>query len=235
MLTLLFACFSGLCVGLYGAIQPGPLMALIVAESIRRGRKAGMKVGCVPVLTDPIILLFGVIFVAVIPKSLAAVLSFIGGLVLILFGRQSLRELDAVDSGGSPQEARSVPRSERGKQTAASGFLKKSGTEHSVSGNLFARGLIVNLLNPYLYIFAFTINAPIISGYLKSGRVFSAFGYPLFFFVGIITVNGVIAVMAGTFKARGSPRLIRDLSRFLGYGLFVMAALALWRGVLFLL
>ena len=232
MFTLFVTCLSGLCIGLYGAIQPGPLMTLIVSESIQRGRRAGMTVACVPIVTDPLILLAGVLFVATVPDTVAAVISFGGAAVLILFGRRSLRGMEtAADEDLSRKKG--VNRS-RWKPNPLKSEKSRFVTT-TISESSFGRAIAVNLLNPYLYIFAFTINAPIISNHLRCGRFFSAVGYPLFFFAGIIAVNAVIAAAAGTFRPHSSPRLIRSLSRFLSYALFFMAALAIWRGLLFLI
>lgn len=49
---------AGLLLGLAGGLSPGPLTALVLGESLRGGRAAGLRVAMAPLITDgPLILL----------------------------------------------------------------------------------------------------------------------------------------------------------------------------------
>jgi len=49
---------AGVGLGLYAGFSPGPLLALIIAQTIRHGPKEGVKVAFAPIITDfPIILI----------------------------------------------------------------------------------------------------------------------------------------------------------------------------------
>lgn len=49
---------AGLLLGLAGGLSPGPLTALVLGESLRGGRQAGLRVALAPLITDgPLILL----------------------------------------------------------------------------------------------------------------------------------------------------------------------------------
>ena len=49
---------AGLLLGLAGGLSPGPLTALVLGESLRGGKKAGLRVAVAPLVTDgPLILL----------------------------------------------------------------------------------------------------------------------------------------------------------------------------------
>jgi threonine/homoserine/homoserine lactone efflux protein len=49
---------SGVVLGLAAGFAPGPLLALILAQSIRFGTREGLKVAAAPLLTDlPIVIL----------------------------------------------------------------------------------------------------------------------------------------------------------------------------------
>ena len=48
---------TGVLLGLSGGLAPGPLLTLVVAETLRHGVRAGIGVALVPLLTDmPIVL-----------------------------------------------------------------------------------------------------------------------------------------------------------------------------------
>ena len=43
---------NGLALGLYAGISPGPLLSLIIAESLRGGWPAGFRIALAPLVTD---------------------------------------------------------------------------------------------------------------------------------------------------------------------------------------
>lgn len=53
----------GLLLGAPSGIAPGPMLILIISETLRHGIRAGAKVACTPLLTDvPVVLTSGFIF-----------------------------------------------------------------------------------------------------------------------------------------------------------------------------
>ena len=50
----------GLLLGAPSGIAPGPMLILIISETLRHGIRAGAKVACIPLLTDiPVVLISG--------------------------------------------------------------------------------------------------------------------------------------------------------------------------------
>lgn len=94
MEALLFNFFiPGALLGITAALSPGPLMALLVAESMRGGLKSGAKVGISPLVTDVPFIIAAVIVAKGIESSqiLLAAISFIGAGFLILLAIQNMR------------------------------------------------------------------------------------------------------------------------------------------------
>ena len=50
---------TAIILGINGAMIPGPLMALIISETLQHGKKEGMKVAIIPFVTDLPIIFFG--------------------------------------------------------------------------------------------------------------------------------------------------------------------------------
>ena len=48
---------TGIILGLTAGISPGPLLTLVISETLKRNRKAGIKVAIAPLITDGPILL----------------------------------------------------------------------------------------------------------------------------------------------------------------------------------
>ncbi len=259
MITFLLACVSGFGIGAFGSIQPGPLMTFIIQQSIKKGYREGIKVACVPVITDPLILLLGVFFIRAVPDVIASIISFTGAGVLAWFGWNGMKEpfpskspnvssLEKEEGGKTGEKTRKRGGCLRrfcgwvfGKKPDPTSPDQGEGEGTNVETKVSRKwdsgligAMIVNLLNPYLYIFAFTINAPIISSHLRNGHYFSALGYVVSFFLGIVLINIFIAIVAGIFKIHGSPRSLAIVNRALSGFLLFMAVLAIFRGIFFL-
>ena len=64
MIESIWAVFTaGLLLGAPSGFAPGPMLLLIISETLRHGKRAGAKVACIPLLTDaPIVLASGLLF-----------------------------------------------------------------------------------------------------------------------------------------------------------------------------
>lgn len=206
MLTFFLAVLTGIGLGLQAAIQPGPLMAVILGESFHGGRRRGVRFGLIPLWTDPPVIILALFIVAHVPEPALGVISFLGGAILIRMGILGLRESDEHDRLHS--------------EVAAS--------------QSYRTAVAMNFLNPSLYIYAFTIHSIQILRCWESG-ILSVVGYLAAFFIAMFAVNSSIAIAAGTFRTRISERFLRLINRILSYFLFLMAILFILRGFLFLI
>lgn len=125
---------SGIAFGLAEGLSPGPLIALIISETLGNGRKAGIKVAISPLVTDSLIIVFVLAVLSSMPTNsiIIGIVSLLGACFLIYLGLSNLR-VRIVESRAS-----------------------------SVRRNALLRGVTTNLLNPNTYIFWLTIGGPII-------------------------------------------------------------------------
>ena len=125
---------AGILLGLAAGFTPGPLLVLIISETIRHSIKAGIKVAIAPLITDvPIIIVSLVVLNRLANfRVILGCISIFGGLFILYLGYESLK-------------ARGVA-------------LNLA----SHSPNSFRKGVITNALNPHPYIFYMTVGAPVI-------------------------------------------------------------------------
>ncbi|MEX0798122.1 MAG: LysE family translocator [Bacteriovoracaceae bacterium] len=116
--------------GLSGGISPGPLLALIIGQTINYGFKEGLKTAMGPLLTDAPIILGAYFFTEQIPAGYLNYLYFPGGVYLLYLARHSWKS-DFSSFNLNDQKPNSI-----------------------------RKGVIVNLLNPAPYVFWLTIGAP---------------------------------------------------------------------------
>lgn len=125
---------AGTLLGLAAGFAPGPLLVLVISETLKHNIKAGIKVSIAPLVTDvPIILLSLLILNRLADfRPVLACISIFGGLFILYLSYESLKT--------------------RGVELNLS----------SVSASSFRKGVITNALNPHPYIFYMTVGAPII-------------------------------------------------------------------------
>lgn len=120
--------------GVGAGIAPGPLMVLILTQTLRQGKTAGLTIACAPLLTDlPIILVTFFVFKNIAQLGwMLALVSFLGAGVMLHFSWEAFRFV------ALPPEEQTVP--------PAFSTLKK--------------GLLTNLFSPHPYLFWATIGTP---------------------------------------------------------------------------
>jgi threonine/homoserine/homoserine lactone efflux protein len=122
----------GIIVGLAAGLSPGPLITLVVSETLKNGKKDGIQVAISPLISElPIIL-----FVLVILSSVAGNYIVMGAISLL--GACFLIYLGLLNLTANVKESKN-------------GFGK---------GNVLLRGVTTNLLNPNTYMFWLTIGGP---------------------------------------------------------------------------
>lgn len=207
MLDLTSPAATGLVLGLSAGLSPGPLLTLMLSETLRHGLRAGIMVALAPLCTDLPIILLTLVLHWMLPDHgwLEAVLSLAGGGYLLWLGAKGLRPSAHKPETSPP--ARISP---------ATPSLR--------------RAIIANLLNPNPYIFWMTIGVPAMLE--LSGRSVPTAGlFVLCFYallVGSKTVVAVLTARSASFLAGRSYVLtLMALSLCLcGYGLmFIYRAL----------
>lgn len=155
--------------GLSGGLSPGPLLALVISETLAHGRKAGLAVAAAPLLTDgPIIAAAIYLFGRIEDSETAlAIVSLAGGALLATWGFSGLRR-------GRP-ELTDVPAAPR-----AWGSLGK--------------GVAANALNPSPYLFWLTIGTPVLLGSRSQGWVGAA-AFLAVFYLGLVGSKALLALL----------------------------------------
>lgn len=122
----------GLSLGITAGLSPGPLMALVISETVKGGRIGGIKVSLAPLFTDiPLILviIFILKHIAHI-RLLLGIISLVGSLLLIYFGYKDFKtEKINLQTG-------------------------------NIQSTSFKKGLLTNFLNPHPYVFWLFIGVP---------------------------------------------------------------------------
>lgn len=188
---------SGALWGLSAGISPGPLLTLVMTETLKYGPREGVRIAFSPLITDSPIIALAAMGISRLSDHapLMGMLSLMGGLFSAYMGFASLtfRGLDPLDEKLVP------PKSLR-------------------------MGVIANLLNPSPYLFWVTIGAPLI---VEAWQVYpaAAVAFLLAFYTFLVGSKASIALTVGKTRGFLNPRRHCLLVRILGGALLVFGAL----------
>jgi threonine/homoserine/homoserine lactone efflux protein len=193
---------AGIVLGLSSGFSPGPLLALVISQTLRHGIKEGVKVAVAPLLTDfPIMLVSLFVLTRFVNyRPIFGGISIIGGLFVLKLAYESLRTKDF--GVASPETA---PRS-------------------------LSKGALVNALNPNPYIFWLTVGAPaIIKGW--AAGPFVAVMFVAAFLGCLVGAKVSMAVLTIKSRHLLNDRAYRYLMRVLGAFLVLFGFLLLKDGL----
>ena len=192
----------GIMLGMAAGFSPGPLLTLVVTETLQYGIKAGIKVALSPVITDLPIILMTVFVIGELSgfHSLLGGVSLIGGGLIFYMGLDSFR---------------------------VKGVAFTIDREPSKS---LAKGTVVNLLNPHPYLFWFSVGAPTITRSMNQG--YSApTAFLLGFYLLLVGSKIALALLVGRSKSFLTNTWYAYTMRFLGVILWGLAAILFLDGL----
>ena len=197
---------AGVLLGLSSGLSPGPLLTLVLAQTLKHNRAEGIKVALSPLVTDFPIILITILIMGRLTQSdiFLAIISFAGGIFLAWLGFESVRSremsMDLQDPG--------------------SGSMKK--------------GIITNFLNPGPYLFWATVGTPLMLKAYKTDLT-SAILFIISFYVFLTGSKIMVACLAGKTKHLLNQGIYLILMRILGIALFIFSLIFFYDGVKYLI
>jgi len=186
----------GVIFGFTAGISPGPLLTLVITETISHNKIAGIKIAVAPLITDlPIIIGSFLLLSRVYHLNLImSLISFLGGIFLIYLGFECIR-------------------------------TKGLGIEITKSrSRSLLKGIVANILNPHPYLFWITVGTPIaLKAYqINPGTAILYFVS----FYSLLTGSKIsVALIVERSKVFLTNKLYIWIMRILGIVLFIFALL----------
>lgn len=195
---------TGTVFGLTAGISPGPLLTLVISQTIKHNRAEGIKTAMAPLLTDLPIILFTLLALSRLSNSdpILGSISIAGSLFIVYLGLESIR------TKGIEIKVQSIkPRS-----------IRKS--------------IIVNATSPHPYLFWLTVGAPIIfkAYHINPG---TAAVFIIAFYVLLVGSKVGVAVLVDRSRGFLKNRAYIWAMRVLGIILLVFAAIYIRDGLQF--
>lgn len=192
----------GLVMGLASGLSPGPLLTLVITESLQHGVKAGIKVALAPVISDAPIIIVMLLVVDQLSgfNVLIGVLSLLGSCYVFYIAYDTLRH-EPPDQQQSTGPSKSV-----------------------------TKGILANVLNPHPYVFWLAVGAPTIIK-ASSVSVLAPVVFLVGFYLPLVGSKVALAVLLGRHRDVLSGRTYSYVMRFLAVLLAIFAVVLLVEGV----
>jgi threonine/homoserine/homoserine lactone efflux protein len=193
---------SGIVFGLGGGLTPGPLMTLVITETLKHGTREGLKVAMAPLITDLPVVLISIFLLSTLSElnRVIGIISLLGAIFLVYLGYESFtfKGLEIDTRHFKPQS------------------LKK--------------GIIANVFNPAPILFWISVGAPtVLKGYDIS--LPAAIYFVFFMYLCLVGSKLLTAVLVGRSRQFLKSRNYIIIIKVLGIVLFVFALFFLKDGL----
>ena len=217
------AVLAGLALGFGSGVSPGPLLALAIAVTLRRGLRSGLAVATAPLITDTLIILLALTLVRQLPTTVVAYLSLAGCVVVGWFAWENISA--ARTANVDQLRPTSID------QTTNVARITTTWLQHPL-----AQATFVNLTNPAPWLFWITAGAPLLVTFANRS-ISLAFAYLACFYLAIVGSKAILVIATSKGRHRLSNRgyagillSIGVLMIFVAAGLFISAMRSLISG-----
>nr|WP_062334055.1 LysE family transporter [Herbidospora sakaeratensis] len=167
----------GIGLGLGAGVAPGALLGLVVTASLRGGFPAGLRMACVPLLSDLPVVVLSIVLAGALPSGLLRGLSIAGGLYVVYLGAEAVV---AARTAVLPAPGERVPAP-------------------------IGKGVLVNLMNPHPWLFWITVGGPLVVAAWEKGAGPAA-AFMIGFYLLLVGAKMVLAGLVAAGRHRLGPR-----------------------------
>lgn len=186
----------GLVMGLTAGLSPGPLLTLVIAQSLQHGIRAGIKVALAPIISDTPIILLMLLLVEQLSDfdRIVGLLAVLGSGYIFYIAYNTAR-LKQPTSQLSAEKPRSI-----------------------------SKGVLTNILSPHPYLFWLTVGAPTIIK-AAAVSTLAPLLFILGFYLPLVGSKIIMAILLGKYRALLGAKTYMHVMRFLALLLAIFAAL----------
>lgn len=196
---------AGITLGFIAGISPGPLLILVITETIKHNRKEGIKIALVPLISDLPIVLFSVFVVYKLSNSdiLLGIISFLGAVFLLFLAWENIR-VKSIEVNLNNEKTKTIK-----------------------------KGVIANFLSPHPYLFWMLVGAPLTIKAWNNSMLSSVL-FIAGFYVFIVGTKVAVAFLSEKSKDILSGRFYIIIVKVLGFVLLIFSIILIKDGFKFL-
>jgi threonine/homoserine/homoserine lactone efflux protein len=195
----------GIGLGLGAGITPGPLLGLVMRETLRSGWRSGVYVALAPPVADLAVVLLCFLILTRLPPFFLPTLGVVGGVYVMFLGWDTFTVMPPAPMPAVEEPARGTP-----------SFLK---------------GLCVNLCNPHPYLFWTTVAGPLLTDSYRQQQWAPIAAFLCGFYGCLVGSKVLLAVLVHNGRVYLQGWGYRFALRVTGGVLLVFGAMLVWGGV----
>lgn len=196
---MIAALLLGISYGFAAGVSPGPLLGLVISQTLQRGWRAGTIISFAPLFSDAPIILLAVLLLSRLPASAFGWLGIIGGLFVVYLGGETIY---------------TTWRGHEKSQEASSTLIEKGSVL-----SILSRAVLTNLLNPHPYLFWATVGAQLLLRIARQNGIASAILFLVTFYALLVGAKLFIVLLAGQGRNWLQGRVYRNI--LIGSGLLL--------------
>jgi len=199
---MMTALVSGVLLGFSAGLSPGPMLALVLAQTLRHGSREGCKIALTPLVTDAPIILVALLLASRLAglRSLLGIVSIAGALFVLYLAWESYHP--------APREATAAAEAPRS----------------------WFKGITTNLLNPHPWFFWLTVGSAILAKAIAQSW-FVAAAFLSGFYLLLVGSKVLVALLAGRSRNLLAGRAYRVTMRVLAVMLALFGLLLFREGL----
>jgi len=184
----------GMVLGLSAGFAPGPLLTLVISETLQNDIKSGVKVALAPIITDLPIIIFTLFVFSKLSNfhNILEIISLLGSLVILLMGYENIKT--------------------KGFEVNIQGQNTKSLT----------KGVLANALSPHPYLFWFSVGGPTMTKAINQD-ISTSLIFITSFYVFLVGSKIMLAILTSKSKSFLKGNIYIYTMRFLGLVLCLLA------------
>jgi threonine/homoserine/homoserine lactone efflux protein len=194
---------QGIVLGFAAGISPGPMLGLVISQTLRHGWRAGNLVALAPLFTDIPIIVLLVVILGHVPLMVLNWLALVGGAFVIYLGIETVR---AVGSEVT--------------------INTKAG-----SGRVLLSAIATNFLNPHPYLFWATVGSALLFQSYTVGGITASLAFLISFYALLVGAKLAIALLVSRSQGWLTGRAYRLLVVGSGALLIGLGVLLIWEGL----
>jgi len=192
----------GTLLGLSAGFAPGPLLTLVISETLQHDIKSGVKVALAPIITDLPIIILTIFVLSKLSNFhvILGVISIIGGFFILFLGYGNIctKGIDLTIQNNAPKS--------------------------------LTKGVLANALSPHPYLFWFSVGAPTMTKAM-SQNISVPLAFIISFYVFLVGSKIVLAILVGKSKSFLIGNAYKNIMRFLGLILCILAIVLFRDGI----
>lgn len=184
----------GIILGLSAGFAPGPLLTLVVSETLQHDIRSGVKVALAPIITDLPIIIFTLFILNGLSDFhyILGIISLTGAFFILYMGYESIRSKGYKFNLQEPKS------------------------------NSLTKGVLANALSPHPYLFWLSVGGPIMTKAMTL-NIFALLIFIGGFYIFLIGSKVLLAILVGRSKLFLRGDVYIYIMRFLGLALVILA------------